>query len=91
MWKDHPVHSLVVLPQCSSGRQIRQQQIQGEVMLPHLIVPEYLHNIKDNHRQGHNDRLTSLQSIDPSQDVNGISAEHRQHTHEDVVEESNVQ
>ena len=59
-----------------------------------MIVPQHrtVHftEVEDGDGGGDDDGLTDLEAVDPSQDVDGVGAEHGQHSHEHVVKDPKV-
>ena len=52
--------------------------------------PGQLNQVEEEDRASNDSRLSHLNAIDPREDVDGISAEHRQHPHVQVVENTCV-
>nr|CAD7573963.1 unnamed protein product [Timema californicum] len=66
--------------------QVGQHEIQRELLgLPK--VPPQLHQVEKYDRPSNDDGLAHLQPVDARQDVDSVGAEHRQHTHVQIVQE----
>ena len=48
------------------------------------------HQVEDDNTEGNDDALTDLQTVDASQDVDGVCAEHGQEAHVDIVEHTEL-
>lgn len=59
-----------------------------EVLVNWNLVDKALHYVEGENAGCNHSRLASLQTIDTSQNIDGIGAEHCQHTHVNVVEKS---
>lgn len=53
-----------------------------------VLVPSQLHQIEADDGEGYHHCLSHLQPIDAGEDVDGIRAEHCQHAHVHIVQET---
>jgi len=67
----------------------RQDKVDGEQVLG-SPRPGQLNQVEEEDRTSNDRRLSHLDAIDPREDVDGIGAEHRQHPHVQVVENTCV-
>ena len=49
------------------------------------------HDIEDDDTEGDDDALADLKTIDAGQDVDGVGAEHRQESHVNIVEDTQLE
>lgn len=80
----------VVVEESQRGEKERDHEVQRENMVISVVSIE-LQYIEDDDGAGDEEGLPGLDAIDPGQDVDGIRAEHSQHSHIYIIQDTQVE